>query len=104
MKNNETGLINTSEPSISIFNCREIMITWLDIAECCAYEKHMKSREKNVSGLMKVLKSMIMCSALAGTAAEKKIEEAKRMAESGGTENFEKIKLLIKEALEFTRQ
>lgn len=104
MKNNETGLINTSEPSISIFNCREIMITWLEIADCCSDEKQSKSREKNVNGLMKVLKSMIMCTALAGTAAEKKIEEAKQLAESGGAVDFEKVKLLIKEALEFTRQ
>ena len=80
------------------------MITWLDIAECCGSMKQKGNREKNVSGLMKVLKSMIMCSALAGTTAEKKLLEAKELAERGNEADFGNIKKLVKEALECTRQ
>ncbi len=104
MKEKDTGIINTSEPSISIFNCREIMMTWVDIADCCAAAGRKESRLKNINGLFKVLKSMIICSAIAGTEAEKKINLAKELASAGKAEDFEKIKALIKEALDYTSQ
>lgn len=104
MNENDTKIINTSEPSISIYNCREIMSTWLDIAGHCAVAENEKIRKKNINGLLKVLKSMIICSAIAGTEAEKKINSAKELAFAGNPEDFEKIRELIKEAFEYTSQ